>query len=287
MKRKGIFRLLVALGVAAVLSATLSSCVFEIVKDGASHLGEMIEGSGVTSERTGSIAKFDALDVSYDVNVVFKVGGDFAYKLTADSVIIDNYEVSFINNELKVGYKYGVTRLLESDGIKTTFEITVPDYDSLSELDIDISGASKLVLPAFNMASLKLESSGASDISVMGVKVKGPIEIDCSGASTIDCVDIMALSIDGDCSGASKVALGGTTDKLELDCSGASSMRADGLTVKESVKVDCSGASHVNIGDITGTAASFEASGASGIKYSGEPNIERSNTYGASHVSRI
>ncbi|MCQ2202705.1 MAG: DUF2807 domain-containing protein [Bacteroidales bacterium] len=289
MKNRGLLKSFVTLGVASILSTALSSCVFEMVKNASVSvsMGEMIEGSGVVSTRGSNIAKFDELDVSSDVNVVFNIGGDFAYKLTADSVVIDDYEVSFINNELKVGYKYGITRYLNPDGIKTVFEITVPDYDSLPELDIDLSGASKLVLPAFNMVKLQLDGSGASDISVKGVKVNGPFEIDCSGASTIDCAEIKAVSIDCDCSGASKVSIEGATEDLNLDCSGASNTHADRLSVSKRAVIDCSGASHVNIGDLTGASATFKASGASGIKYTGEPNIESSNAYGASHVSRI
>lgn len=287
MKNRGLFRSLIALGVTVVLSTTLSSCVFEIVKNKATSISEKIEGSGVTSTRSGSIALFDKMDVSSDISVVFNIGGDFAYKLTADSVVIDDYEVSFIDNELKVGYKYGITRYLNPDGIKTTFEITVPDYYSLPKLDIDLSGASKLVLPAFNMEHLQLDSNGASGISLLGTKVKGSVGIDCSGASSVDCIELVALSISCDCSGASNVSIEGTTDTFELDCSGASTTHAERLTVKESANIDCSGASHANVGDLTGAKVSFEASGASGIKYSGDPIIENTRSTGASHVSKI
>lgn len=272
-----------------ILSATLSSCVYDIIKNATVtvSVGDEIEGSGVEMTREGNIGKFDKLDVSSDVTVVFNVGGDFAYKMTADSVVIDNYDISYINNQLRVRYKDGIIHYLKSDGIKTVFEITVPDYDSLPELDVDLSGASRLVLPAFNMVKLQLDGSGASDISVKGVKVNGPVEIDCSGASSIDCAGIQAVRIECDCSGASKVSIGGATDELNLDCSGASNTHADELTVAKRVSIDCSGASHVNIGDVTGASATFKASGASGIKYAGEPNVERTDAYGASHVSKI
>lgn len=108
----------------------------------------------------------------------------------------------------------------------------------------------------------KIEASGASMIALDGLKNEG-------------------LTIDS--SGASKITVRGETNKLLIDTSGASQIDAENLTA-ENANVDASGASHISL-FVTNTLRT-DASGASSIKYAGNPKDVEKKSSGASSVTQ-
>jgi Protein of unknown function (DUF2807). len=124
-------------------------------------------------------------------------------------------------------------------------------------------------------------------------KTKNPIRVrinipqieslDISGASKAVLTNVKNESLTLEASGASKIAVEGETSELKIDLSGASRIDTENLKASN-VTVEASGASSAIIfadGEINA-----HASGASSIRYVGEPTNVVSNTSGASSVKR-
>ncbi len=131
---------------------------------------------------------------------------------------------------------------------------------------------------------LKIETSEKfNSKSPIIVKVSAPNieEIEVSGASKVNLIDLNNESLNVDASGASKISVSGTTASLTVDVSGASKLDAENLK-SENAGIEASGASSVNLfvsGDLT-----TNASGASNVRYSGTPKNLKNKTSGASSV---
>lgn len=126
------------------------------------------------------------------------------------------------------------------------------------DLDIDLSGASKLQGLHINGDTMSVDGSGASDLSISGNFTSG-IEIDLSGAADmefdgkcmeLDCELSGACNLKGnvsfrtgsiECSGASKTNLKGSAEKLTIDGSGACNINTEGIAA-DKVHICLSGA---------------------------------------------
>ncbi len=104
-----------------------------------------------------------------------------------------------------------------------------------------------------------------------------------SGASKVNAVNIKNDSFNLDVSGASKVKLQGETTNLDAEASGASKVEADNLKAVK-VNAHASGASKVLV--FATDSIDADASGASGITFSGNPKTVRKNASGASSVKQ-
>jgi hypothetical protein len=106
--------------------------------------------------------------------------------------------------------------------------------------------------------------------------------LDVSGAANVNVSGLDNTSLAVDSSGASKIKLGGRTNKLTVDVSGATKIDADELKTIDAM-VEASGASHVNV-NVSGELRT-DASGASRIVYSGDPSSVSTKASGASSVT--
>lgn len=106
-------------------------------------------------------------------------------------------------------------------------------------------------------------------------------DLDASGASKVSLIGINNSDLTVDISGASKIKLEGETRSLSIDASGAAAVDAENLK-SENANVDASGASHISV-FVTGSLVS-EASGASKIKYAGDPTSVEKNSSGAGKI---
>ncbi|HEX6126973.1 MAG TPA: DUF2807 domain-containing protein, partial [Pyrinomonadaceae bacterium] len=102
-----------------------------------------------------------------------------------------------------------------------------------------------------------------------------------SGACQVWVTGVDSTDLRLDTSGASKVNVSGEAASLIVDISGASSIEAEGLKAKEA-SVRASGASRVNVSVAEKLTA--KASGASKIRYTGNPLTVEKNTSGASKI---
>jgi hypothetical protein len=107
--------------------------------------------------------------------------------------------------------------------------------------------------------------------------------LDISGASSGMVSNVKAESLDLEASGASKISIDGEVENLVVEASGASTIDAENLRTQEAV-ADASGASKVIVSPSAKLKA--EASGASTVYYTGEPQSIDKNSSGASSVKQ-
>lgn len=105
--------------------------------------------------------------------------------------------------------------------------------------------------------------------------------LDLSGASKVNLVNLNNDSLSLDSSGASKIKIEGTTKTFTVEMSGASKLDAENLKA-ENVSVDSSGASSASVFVTNELKANL--SGATNVVYSGNPKNVEKKTSGASSV---
>lgn len=127
-----------------------------------------------------------------------------------------------------------------------------------------------------------VDFSGASNAKVRGFRGGRGMAIDVSGASKVE-MDFSADKVFVDLSGASRLTLMGKAETLEGEMSGASTFDGKDFPVKEA-NLEASGASSASV--VASSALEADASGASRIRYSGSARQVRSSTSGASSISR-
>jgi hypothetical protein len=107
--------------------------------------------------------------------------------------------------------------------------------------------------------------------------------VDISGACSAKVDGLRAQDFRLDCSGASKVKLNGSIERVTIDASGASSVDLIGIALRTAL-VDASGASSVTLN--VRETLKVDASGASSVRYKGKPSVQR-DTSGVSSVKPI
>jgi hypothetical protein len=119
----------------------------------------------------------------------------------------------------------------------------------------------------------------------MRVRISMPqIEsLDISGASNGSLTNVRNESLTIDASGASKIKVDGEARELIVDLSGASRLDAENLK-SENVTVDASGASNATVMALNELNA--DASGASCIRYVGEPKNVDKKSSGTSSIKQ-
>ncbi|RMD51530.1 MAG: DUF2807 domain-containing protein [Ignavibacteria bacterium] len=107
--------------------------------------------------------------------------------------------------------------------------------------------------------------------------------IESSGVNKILAKNISTEKFNVDLSGAGKIVLMGECDRFFADISGASNLEAKEFKCN-SVNVDVSGASHAIV--FAGSSLIIDASGASSVKYYGDPDKVVTDVSGVSSVKR-
>ncbi len=246
--------------ITALLAAAALACTFTLPST------TRVTGSGnvvtVREAQTG----FDRLDIGHAFRATIDQGDDFSVVIRID----DNLE-----EQLRV-IKRGTTLEEQLRVMKrgTTLEIGLDPARTFSfqnvTLEVDIT------MPLL----VGLDLSGASHATISGFESDRPMEIDVSGASTLR-GDLISGNLTMDASGASTVALDGIGGDLALDASGASTVDLEEFAVADA-QVGLSGASSATV-NVSGIL-DVEASGASRLEYTGDPELGRIDTSGASSV---
>lgn len=105
--------------------------------------------------------------------------------------------------------------------------------------------------------------------------------VEISGACEVDVDGLSGSGFDAEVSGASTLTLSGSCERLSADVSGASTLHGEALQANEAT-VNASGASSVRVK--ASESIRGEASGASSVKYSGDPQNVKLESSGASSV---
>ncbi len=210
-----------------------------------------IAGSGNVVSTPGPTAPFTEIHVSSAFQVSLALAHEQSVVIRVDDNIVDRLDVGVSDETLRIGLKPGVS----------VHDVTLEASVTATSLrSIGLSGASTLRLKnELTGETLSVNESGAS-------RLFGSVKV---SSSTLEI------------SGASNATLAGSADQANVTASGAGVLTAGQLKVDD-LTIDLSGASSATV-YVTGTI-SAGASGASALRYTGNPTFTRKDVSGASTI---
>ena len=245
----GRYLALYSVGVGMRLKASASLLLIAMVVSGCTA----IRGSGNVITIEVPVDDFTRLAVSHSFEVNVTVGEQPSLVLRVDDNLEDSLDVGVTDDTLRIGLKPRTTvsnETLEAD-------VTVISLDA-----IDSSGAVNVHLDTLAGSTLDLRLSGASEVD-------GAVDFE---------------SITSEVSGASNISLSGRAANLDVDASGASDLSLLDLDV-DGLIVRLSGASSAEVSVNDSIVATL--SGASSLRYRGDPDVSALDISGASTIGKI
>jgi hypothetical protein len=213
--------------------------------------GEIVQGSGSLVTQDFDFTGFDEVEVSNAVTAEITQGDTFGVAVRIDDNLLDHLQVTKEGSTLRIRLKPGIVPL----NATVQAEVTMPEL-------------------------VRLGVGGASQCTVAGFSSAMALSVDVFGASGLT-GDIEAGDARFDVSGASHATLRGSAQDVIIDVSGASSLDLSAFAVADA-NVVASEASHVTV-NASGTLDA-DASGASSVRYLGNPTLGTIETSGASSV---
>ena len=234
----------------------LFSCFAILVLSSCHYIGgKRIRGNGNNVTQSRNAGKFNSIDVSGAIDVIVKQDSTQSVKVETDENLQEYVEV------------------YESNGVLVISPEDNFNLDPTHKIKVYVTA------PSFRM----IDVSGASSIVSDNKLVSGEsVDIDLSGASEAK-IAIKAPRINAEVTGASTVKLSGETKDLNLVGSGASGAKCFEL-MTQNTTVDMSGASSAEV--FASVKLDAQASGASGVKYKGNPSITQ-DINGASSINKV
>lgn len=211
-----------------------------------------LTGSGQPVTQKFDFTGFDSLQISSAFQVEVVASDSYTVEVTVDDNLVDSLQVE----------QRGKTVMI---GLEPTIGIRNPTLRA------------RVTMPSL----IDLRASGAARVDLTGFKSGENVQVNVSGASTVQ-GDIEAGDLNVEIAGASKLVLSGQGDSLRASASGASTADLSDFAVIDA-DVDANGASHINV-NASGTLDA-KASGASSVRYSGNPTLGRIDESGAGTVS--
>jgi hypothetical protein len=234
--------------ISVIVAAVAITCTVLILRG---WPGDLI-GSGNLKTEEYAFTNFTKVEIGSAF--VFEVNQSSSYSInvTADDNVIDYVQVFQVGQTLKI--RLGTLRFLGPTTLRASVTLpqlhgltvsgasrgTVSDFSSTEDLDITVSGASRLT-GDITAGNVEFDISGASSIQLEGSA--NDMVADVSGASSFNLGDFIVNNADVDLSGASSgtVNLDG---RLDADLSGASRLWYIGEPTMGTI--DTSGASTIS-----------------------------------------
>lgn len=237
--------------------------------------GGVIRGSGNLETEIFSYQDFTYVDIGHAFEVEIVQSDSYSINITADDNLFEYIEVLKDGDILEIGLEPIIT--LWSSTLKA--EIMMPELRG-----VYLSGATKGTVEGFNTTNnLDINVSGASSIDLVDI-MTGNVSLEVSGASRAIGV-LYSADADFEVSGASSIQLEGSTNDLTADASGASRANLGAYTV-DNADVSFSGASSGTVKINPNGVLDVDLSGASRLSYVGEPTMGRINISGASSINQ-
>ncbi|MFC1786603.1 GIN domain-containing protein [Halobacteriota archaeon] len=219
-----------------------------------------IEGSGNLETKQYDLSDFARVDVSHNFEVEIDQSGSYSVSITSDDNLFEYIQVTRNGETLKIGLKPSIVGpYLGSTTLKA--KITMPELRGL-----DISGATRGTVTNFRSTEdLDIQVSGASSLDLVEMSASD-IDFEISGASRVT-GDIIANDAVFEVSGGSTVQLEGSVSDIVVDASGASRVELAAFPVNNA-DVTLSGGSS-GIVSLEGRLDA-DLSGSSKLEYIGE-----------------
>jgi RNA polymerase sigma factor (sigma-70 family) len=213
---------------------------------------EVVKGSGNVVTKELKLADFTSVDVATVFQVEITQGKAFRVAVTADDNVIPYAKAAKDGTVLKIGLQEG-----NFQNVTLKMAVTMPRLEGLT-----VSGAGQVTLAGFKSEkNCKLRVSGAGSL-------KG---------------DLQATTVDLAADGAGSVTLKGSAKKAKLSGDGAATLKLAEFTA-DSADVTLTGASQATVQ--VKSALDYSLSGASNLKYGGEPKVGKKEAAGASSAAR-
>lgn len=212
-----------------------------------------LRGSGNTVTQSYDFKNFDKVVIAHAFEAEITAGEDYSIEVTVDDNLVEHLRVEQKGDTVTVALEPGLL------GVTNTTQ------------------RARITLPRL----VDLEASGASRVHLSGFKTSDEVRVTVSGASSAK-GDMDTGNIKVDVSGASTLSLDGSGKRLTANASGASTADLSDFAVTDA-SVEASGASRINV-DVSGKLDA-SASGASSVRYAGDPTLGRIDESGASTIS--
>ncbi|MEA5099304.1 MAG: head GIN domain-containing protein [Bacteroidales bacterium] len=238
----------IGIAIAYILAVLTSSCVGFNEKN--------VKLSGVTKVSTKEVSAFDKVDVSGAIDVIVNIGNKSEVVIEADSAIMPYVVTEVKDRELRI-YNKDIIGFYNFKNNKIVVTITTPSI-------------------------LELESSGACDVTINDLKTD-MFKVSLSGAC--DLIGSFECNVlDLEASGSSDSKLRGKVKNCNIELSGACDIKALDLEV-DSLKIEGSGSSNVEI--TVQNSLEVELSGASELRYKGEPKYIKTDMSGVAQLTKV
>jgi hypothetical protein len=211
-----------------------------------------VHGSGNQISETRKFGEFDRISVSGGYKVVLKQDSSFGIKITADDNLLKYIKTEVANQKLKIYSKR--------------------NFCNNSQLVINIG-----------VKSLKeLKATGGIELISDGKIITKDIAFKLTGATKLS-IELNAINVTTTGSGATEVNLKGNASSHIIDLSGSGKVNALDFAVNNcDIQTAGVGESRVNVTNIL----NIHSSGASSVKYKGNPQITNDKS-GASSVEKV
>jgi hypothetical protein len=230
----------------SMLAFVLLSLTFQLVAAGPDHQTKKYQ-----------LGNFQKIELGSDFDVVITKGNTFSVVATGRSEDLENLEVEVVSGTLKFdidaswswwGYTKNHKKIrlaitmprLKAAEFSGASHVRMQGFNDEEQMNLNISGASKLDAESLQSDKLVLELSGASHVELSGRAAK--LDVELSGASHLNAQSFIVRDADINASGASHAQLG-VQKSLQVDASGASKIEYTGNPLN--LTKDLSGASVV------------------------------------------
>lgn len=169
---------------------------------------------------------------------------------SAETVVYD-FD-SFDQVDIGNGFEADITIV---DG-PPSVEITMDD-NLVEDLEVKVDGDELIIGMKNGMYDFKVVPEAV-------ISMPSITKLDASGATDTTLVGLAETDFEVEVSGASRVTIEGTADRLVVDTSGASFLEIEGSA--NEVRIDASGASKIDLSDLAADTASIDLSGSSSVE---------------------
>ena len=238
---------------------------------------------GFTEVDLKNLPTCDYLVVDYPLNVTVYVGAQtaVAFDEKMPKRIREDIEVKVKDNILLISSRHERTGIDPYDDVQRGKSAHIDVYLP-KLLGVEATYAANISVPdSLRQSSFSVVLSGASDLTDLRLTADS-LSVSTAGASGIRGWVNVAKSLEIISSGASSIRLSGQADYLSVSLSGACDFRAEQLHTR-AVEALLAGASRLDLGNVD--TISYGVSGASNLRYQGQPVVIGQVITGASTVN--
>lgn len=229
------------------------------------------------------IEAVEAITLTGAAELIIRQGKEASLEVRAPVDVLANIKVKQADSRLILGQKQSKSFWWwfgsKNESSDVTFIVTVKNLSALH-----VAGAARVRLDSLNSPQLMLELTGAAQMHISNAVLER-LQVNLTGASRCN-IDALSAHFTGiQLVGASQMQVnGGDTVELNVESVGASRLRADAFKAV-TAKVHAVGASQATV--YASKALTANATGASNIRYAGEPVNVQADTAGASKVGSL